>query len=209
MFERFTEDARKALLQARASASSRDGTSIEPEDLLHGILVAAPSAVARLADGDASAGASTTGTTADGDIAAVPEATAREVQEAIGRHDSLGIPFSRTTSDALTWAAHEANVLGHRAIRAEHLVLGLLRGEGTKAWQTLDDAGVRLQEGRRILAEAAEADHPAHLAIDRPASGLPTWVRPAAAGGVAFLAGAAVVAGIPRVLRWVKKTRRD
>jgi hypothetical protein len=46
-------------------------------------------------------------------------------------------------------AVEEAGALG--AIRPEHLVLGFLREESTKAWATLHSAGVRLRDVRRVL----------------------------------------------------------
>jgi ATP-dependent Clp protease ATP-binding subunit ClpA len=206
MFERFTDGARKSLLVARASASSRAARSIEPEDVLHGILVAVPSAVARLGDGAEASEPAAFGETADGHVTAVPEATVSEAEEAIRRHDSLGIPFSRETGRALISAAVEADALGHRSICAEHLVLGLLGDEGTQAARTLDQAGVRLQQGRRILRE--KPNTPVQVTTERTATRTP-WLRPLAGGGIAVLCGAAVLVSIPRVWRWFRKAGRE
>ena len=123
MFERFTEEARNTLFIARASASSRYAPRIEPEDMLHGILIAAPSAVARFAGHAVKADALTSDPMAIGQMTGTVAATAHEAQDAIRRHDSFGIPFSGMTRDTLTYAAQEADALGHRAIGAEHLVL--------------------------------------------------------------------------------------
>lgn len=47
MFERFSEDARRALFFARANTTQRLGDSITPEDLLGGIVWASPHLLAR------------------------------------------------------------------------------------------------------------------------------------------------------------------
>ena len=49
MFERFTEAARRSLFFARANAADRNGDALTPEDLLAGMLVAAPESVRRFA----------------------------------------------------------------------------------------------------------------------------------------------------------------
>jgi hypothetical protein len=37
-------------------------------------------------------------------------------------------------------------------VRPEHLLIGLLREEGTEVWRTLNEAGVTLREVRRVLS---------------------------------------------------------
>lgn len=222
MFERFTEEARNTLFIARASASSRYAPRIEPEDMLHGILIAAPSAVARFAGHAVKADALTSDPMAIGQMTGTVAATAHEAQDAIRRHDSFGIPFSGMTRDTLTYAAQEADALGHRAIGAEHLVLGLLRAEGSQAWRTLHDAGVVLPEMRRALSEESDRGVAPRVATEPPVSEATPlegeeslgrivrrlgWVRPVIAGGIALLCGAAVWRGMPRVWQRVRKPR--
>ena len=222
MFERFTEEARNTLFIARASASSRYAPRIEPEDMLHGILIAAPSAVARFAGHAVKADALTSDPMAIGQMTGTVAATAHEAQDAIRRHDSFGIPFSGMTRDTLTYAAQEADALGHRAIGVEHLVLGLLRAEGSQAWRTLHDAGVVLPEMRRALSEESDREVAPRVATELPVSEATPlegeeslgrivrrlgWVRPVIAGGIALLCGAAVWRGMPRVWQRVRKPR--
>lgn len=47
MFERFDEDARRALFFARVHTSVRDGATIDPDDLLQGIVTVALDVVSR------------------------------------------------------------------------------------------------------------------------------------------------------------------
>ena len=143
MFDRFTDDARKALFFARFAASARHGEQMELEDLVAGIMRAAPSAVVRFAS----------------DESALPRGrfTRRTGERAtVGPPLSVEMPFSAQFRLTLERSAAEADALGHDAIRPEHLVLGLLREDGTQAWNTLHRAGVRLREVRRMLKAEPE-----------------------------------------------------
>ena len=150
MFDRFTEDARKALFFARCVASVRHGEQIELEDMLRGVMLAAPSAVVRFAS----------------DESALPPHTetgedwfARILQGA-PEHGAVKrrIPLSNRLTLMFERMVVEADALGQHAIRPEHLVLGLLREEGTEAWKILHRAGVSLREVRRVMS--AEPDWP-------------------------------------------------
>jgi ATP-dependent Clp protease ATP-binding subunit ClpA len=72
------------------------------------------------------------------------EATARE------------IPFSSAAKRVLQFGASESDALEHRDIRPAHLLLGLLREEGTEAWRTLNAAGMTLKEVRQALTQEGE-----------------------------------------------------
>ena len=148
VFERFTDDARRALFFALAYAVERGGNTISSEDLLDGIVTAVPSVAARLAPGR------------------TDDMTPREAEEdlmfRLQNDDNSSarpmneIPFSLTAKLALERAVEEANELRHTTVRAEHLLLGLLRDEDTQAWRTLHQAGVSLRDVRRILKEAGD-----------------------------------------------------
>jgi ATP-dependent Clp protease ATP-binding subunit ClpC len=143
MFDRFTDDARKALFFARFAAWARQGEQMELEDLVAGIMRAAPSAVVRFAS----------------DESALPPArfTRRMGERAtVGPALSVEMPFSAPFKLTLERSVAEADALGHHAIRPEHLVLGLLREEGTQAWNTLHRAGLTLREVRRMLKAEPE-----------------------------------------------------
>ena len=53
MFERFTEAARQSLFCARFKAEERNGDAIAAQDLLGGLLMAAPNGILRFASQDA------------------------------------------------------------------------------------------------------------------------------------------------------------
>jgi ATP-dependent Clp protease ATP-binding subunit ClpC len=141
MFERFTQDARHALFFARAKAAERQGDVITPDDFLAGILLSAPHVLTRL-------GAQVTDISTE---------TAEDFMErtfsTIAARTSQEIPFSQETKIAIGRAAEEADQLGHKAIGAEHLLLGILRDESSEAWRTLQKAGVTLREARRIMRD--------------------------------------------------------
>ena len=149
MFERFTQDARRALFFARSKTVERQGDSITPEDLLGGIVWASPNLLAQF---DAQPTKRLT-----------PSETGEEFilrvgadRGALAAHARKEIPFSGATKLALQCAAEEADALRHLAVRPEHLLLGLLRNENSEAWRVLDEVGVTLREVRRILAQERE-----------------------------------------------------
>ena len=149
MFERYTQDARRALFCARASTVERLGDSITPEDILGGIVWSAPRVTARFALWLTDA--------------LTPSHTVEDIEDFMSRlaRDASSpkeILFSEATKMALGRAAEEADALSHNAIRPEHLLLGLLRDEKSQAWRTLDEAGITLRDVRRIMAE--EPDDP-------------------------------------------------
>ncbi|MFL5640097.1 MAG: Clp protease N-terminal domain-containing protein [Gemmatimonadaceae bacterium] len=145
MFERFTEDARRALFFAREKTVQRNGDSITPEDLLGGIVWATPNVIPRLG---AKAKETMTPTEKADDFM-----SRLSHDKTLNAHTRREVPFCQATRLALQAAAEEADELGHNAIRPEHLLLGLLRDESTQASHTLREAGVTLRELRRMLAD--------------------------------------------------------
>jgi ATP-dependent Clp protease ATP-binding subunit ClpA len=151
MFDRFTDHARRSLVFARAKTSERDGDEISTEDLLGGLLLATPDAIVRFASSDHLR----------------PDETGEEFFERIeaeepewGLKTSREIRFSAAATMALDKTVEEADALGHKFIRPEHLLLGFLRDEGTEAWRTLHAAGVSLREVRRILGDEGDTGEP-------------------------------------------------
>jgi hypothetical protein len=135
MFERYTQDARRVLFFARAKTGERNGDEIAPEDLLDGLLLAAPELVRRY-------------TTSDNDVLRPAESA----EAAINRWFHPGgspdprmtreTPFGHQVKDVLITAAEEADALGHREIEPVHLLLGLLHDENTDAWRRLSGCGI-------------------------------------------------------------------
>jgi ATP-dependent Clp protease ATP-binding subunit ClpC len=148
MFERFTESARRALFFARYEASEFGSMSIETEHMLMGLIREASGVVASLL---------------------TPEVTAamkNDVRRRVAAREkvatSVEIPFSEETKRVLQYAADEADGLKHAYIGSEHLLLGLLREDGTIAGSILKDQGFRLPQVRadlmRLLSEPSAVE---------------------------------------------------
>src|SRR5690349_15336590 len=110
MFERYTQDALRALFFARSEASLLGGTTIEPEHLLLGLI----------REGRA--------------IHLPPEqldAARRAVEQVLARRERIStgveMPFGLRTQRILNLAVEEADALHQSYIGSEHLLLGLLR----------------------------------------------------------------------------------
>ena len=139
MFERYTESARRALFFSRYEVSELGAASIETDHLLLGVLREAKGVVGRvLAESHVSS-----------------EEIRREVASRARLREkvatSVEIPFAEPTRLALNFAAEEADLLKHTYIGPEHLLLGLLRLEGSSATTTLESLGMRLDAVRSAV----------------------------------------------------------
>ena len=159
MFDSFTDAARRSLFFARAKTSEREGEEISTEDLLGGLLLASPDAVVRFASREEK---DRIRPAEDGERWFVRVESREESGAGFKVPMAREIPFSAATKRAIQCAVEEADALGHKGVRPEHLLLGLLREEGTEAWGTLHEAGVRLKEARRILGAEPGTDEPFH-----------------------------------------------
>ena len=145
MFERFTESARRALFFARHDVTQLGATSIETEHLLLGLTRESKGIIAQ--------------------ILALSHVSPNDIRKEVESRSVFGqkvatsveIPFGAETKRVLQFAAEEADRLGHSYIGTEHLLLGLLREEGSVAASVLTTLGLRLDEVRqttvRLLAE--------------------------------------------------------
>jgi len=139
MFERYTESARRALYFARYEVSQFGATQIGSEHLLLGLIRETEGLVGGLL---AEAKVSREALRADIErISAVGEKIATSVE----------VPFGAETQAVLRAAAEEADRLSHAYIGTEHLLLGLLRVEDSKAASVLTSHGLRLDDVRRTL----------------------------------------------------------
>lgn len=143
MFERFSERARKVVVQAQEEARALSHDHIGTEHLLLGLMHDEDATSCRVL-GDL-------GVTPD----AVREAVTGSVGEAPGTDSPATIPFSPRAKKSLELALREALQLGHDYISTGHILLGLLReNEGTAA-QVLSDLGIDLDEARHRVQVAA------------------------------------------------------
>ncbi|MEX0659347.1 MAG: Clp protease N-terminal domain-containing protein [Egibacteraceae bacterium] len=153
MFERFTDAARLVVVKAQEEARLLAHDAIGPEHLLLGLLV----------DGERAASQALVSFTS-------LEAVRSHIEEMLGRGEDPPaghIPFTTPAKHALEGAFREAQGLGHEHIGTEHLLLGLLRDEDSRACGALQALGVDLGAVReRAVAVAGE---------EAPASGLRSW----------------------------------
>jgi ATP-dependent Clp protease ATP-binding subunit ClpC len=156
MFERFNEHVRRSLFFARYEASRSSSRSIATQHVLLGML--------READ------------PAFNELVRERGIEPRELrEELLGERLSVervstspDLPLAEETKKALAFAVHEAESMGHASVGSDHLVLGLLRVEGSAAEEFLSMRGLELFElredvvkrGRELEAEATAQETP-------------------------------------------------
>jgi ATP-dependent Clp protease ATP-binding subunit ClpC len=153
MFERYTEEARRALFFARFETSQRGGTSIESEHLLVGLIREARGPVnAILAH-----------------FQVTPQTLLREIDARVPPQEpvptAVEIPFNPEVQRALTNAEEEADRLRHLHIGTEHLFLALLGEDQSVAASVLNRQGVTLTAARQYIATLPPAASPSGAAV--------------------------------------------
>jgi ATP-dependent Clp protease ATP-binding subunit ClpC len=176
MFERFTDEARRAVVSAQEEARSLGHDYIGTEHLLLGLLH----------DGQGPAAAAL-------DALHVTSAAVRgRVEQIVGRGPRVTadrIPFTPRAKKVLELSLRESLQLGDDHIGSEHLLLGLIReGEGV-AVLALEQEGVELEQLRAELA--------AHLPTRDPHTRGRRWLRRERQRG--RQAGGTTPAGAPSV----------
>ena len=142
MFEKYTEKARRTIFFARYEVSELGGHAIEPEHLLLGFLREDKSLLQRLLRKE---------------VRPVRATLRQRLQE----HSRLGnkistaveIPLSAEAKEVLRKAAEESAGMGHRHIGTEHLLLGLVKVEGTFAAGVLEEHKIGYDEVRAAIKE--------------------------------------------------------
>jgi Clp amino terminal domain, pathogenicity island component len=141
MFERFTEKARRVIFFARCEASQYGSSTIETEHLLIGLLRVDWPLVKRFL-----------GPTTN----AVDIRT--NIEQRITRREcistSVEVPLANECKTVLTRAAEEAERLFQKFVGTEHILLGILRAEGSLAEQILREKGLRPEILREQLAKS-------------------------------------------------------
>jgi ATP-dependent Clp protease ATP-binding subunit ClpC len=182
MFERYTEQARRAIFFARYEASQFGDTEIGDAHLLLGLTRESKNLFAR------SGGAATI------------ESIRRRVEDAVGPpreavSTSVDIPLSSTAKHVLAYAAEEAEGLGHKHIGTEHLLLGLLREKNCVAAIVLREEGFRAEELRRTLAADVMVEPPP-LGGTAYARGVGVGSGSVRSGVLEFVCDGAVIASV-------------
>ena len=141
MFERYTEEARRALFFARYEAFQRGSPDIETEHLLLALFRDEQSVTARVF--------------ARGRLTL--EEIRRQVDARTSQHapvlEASDAPFTEEAKRVLRYAAQEADRLLHDYIGTEHLLLGLFREERCTAAAILNELGLRLATVRDQIVE--------------------------------------------------------
>lgn len=147
VFERYTQEARRAIFYARAEAVSREASAISPAHLLLGLSREKDSIPNRLVSLRER----------------LPELCMRmeiPFQPCIIKRDESGIdiPLTRDSKIALAYTAQEADSDWSSAIETDHLLRGLLRFPN-EASNALNAVGVDLEgvrsAGRKLRRERA------------------------------------------------------
>ena len=138
MFERYTEQARRALFFARYEVSELGGLAICTEHLLLGLLREP--------------------------VGVSPDDIREEVYARLKRGEkvatSVEIPFAADAKKALDGAAREADRLLHNYIGPEHLLLALLGDEQSTAGAILTGRALRLDDLRGSIVKLLEEHGP-------------------------------------------------
>jgi Clp amino terminal domain, pathogenicity island component len=143
MFERYTEEARRAIFFARYEASRYGSQRIEAEHLLLGLF--------RENYGER--------------LGEQAEWFREQIEKNITIRDriptTVEIPLSDDSKKALNFAHQEADVLKSRYIGPEHILAGIFHVDNSLAARLLRERGVTLNELRTELASSAPTENAA------------------------------------------------
>jgi ATP-dependent Clp protease ATP-binding subunit ClpC len=138
MFERYREDARRAIFFAKWEAQQSGSAYIEPAHLLLSLTHDADSKANQLFALSAHA------------------ANFREqlvVRSSARRSTSVDLPLSNAGKRVLAYTAEEADRLTSTSIGTEHLLLGLLREKKSDVPEALATAGINLPSARNRIRQ--------------------------------------------------------
>jgi Clp amino terminal domain, pathogenicity island component len=140
MFETYNEKARRAMFFARYEASKLDSRAIESEHLLLGILREGEGTVREILR----------------HFQVRPDEIRREIEGDrvfIERISSTAeLPLSEESKKILAYASDEVEGLPHAHVGCAHLLIGILRVEGSMAMRVLAQHGFDVDTVREVLA---------------------------------------------------------
>ena len=140
MFERYTERARRVIFFARYEASQFGNASIEVEHLLLGIIREEKTLIATLLGKRVS-------------LDFIRQEIVAHTVPGEKISTSVEIPLTPALKRVLAYTHDESEKLNHKHIGTEHMVLGLLREEGSLAANLLIKVGLSLEGVRERLKE--------------------------------------------------------
>jgi ATP-dependent Clp protease ATP-binding subunit ClpC len=138
MFERYREDARRAIFFARWEAQQSGSVYIEPEHLLLSLTHDADSKANQLFA-----------------LSSHTDNFRRQLRPhpPAKSSSSVDLPLSNAGKRVLAYTAEEAERLASKPIGTEHLLLGLLREKKSDVPAALTAAGIDLQSARNRIRE--------------------------------------------------------
>jgi hypothetical protein len=139
MFERYSEKARRSIFFARYEASTYGSAYIEAEHLLLGLLREDRALFVQLGIGSTES------------FRRSVDARLQPAKESIST--SVDLPLSHECKRALTYAALDAEALGHKTIEAAHLLLGMLHDETSGAAELLRQNGIEYRTCRETVGK--------------------------------------------------------
>jgi ATP-dependent Clp protease ATP-binding subunit ClpC len=142
MLERYTEKARRTIFFARYEAAQLSCRCIETEHLLLGLLREDRSLSTRFLED------------AIDDIRELIQGNRPAPREKVSATTEL--PLSNECKKILSYAAGEAEHMGDKHTGTEHLLLGILREETSRAAKILHEHGLRLQAVREELMRSSQ-----------------------------------------------------
>lgn len=145
MFERYCEDARRAIFFARWEALQCGSARIETEHLLLGLAHEVDSKVNQLFHLDAHA------ETFRSRLGVLHCATEQPQKD---------IPLSNPSKRVLAYTAEEAERLRSKPIGTEHLLLGLLREKKSDVSAALANDGIDLRSARTVIGQNQASSPP-------------------------------------------------
>jgi len=138
MFESYTEKARRTLYFARSEASEFGSPCIESQHLLLGLLRESKAFVKLFPKPDVAV-----------------DTMRKHIQEHSPVRDrisiSIDLPISDECQRILLQASEEAERMGHKHIGTEHLLLGILREQGSYVARLLNENGLFLDGVREQI----------------------------------------------------------
>ncbi|HTP67905.1 MAG TPA: Clp protease N-terminal domain-containing protein [Dongiaceae bacterium] len=143
MFQRFTERARRAVFFSRYEASRYGSRYIDTEHLLLGLLREDHALLGRFL----------------GPMSALANIRT-EIEEQITPRERIStyadIPLTNECKKVLALAVEEADRLAHQHVGTDHVLIGLLRAEGTLASRILAARGLKAVEVREQLSKTKD-----------------------------------------------------
>ena len=157
MFERYRQDARRAIYFARWEAQQAGSCYIEPEHLLLSLTHDADSKANQLFS-----------------LIAHAESFRQQLgSHAVAKISQSDLPLSNAGKRVLAYTAEEAERLASEPIGTEHLLLGLLREKKSGVPEALAAVGIALHSARNRVRQDRGLP-----ALDREPDGKETSLRP-------------------------------